>query len=160
MTESERRLIIDLWESRMKIEDIVRMLPCDANTARGYIRALRQEGVLATEKHRRAELTREIIRTAYNNGETNPYNLARTYHLSAYTVKDILVSLGLERQRPKRNYKKRNPTNIAKLCAKTQAICADITAGATVKEIMARYGVTRQYVSLLKKKYFKEKTEQ
>lgn len=155
MTESERRLIIDLWESRMKAEDIVRMLPCDQKTARRYIKALREEGVLAREKHSRAELTREIIRTAYNNGEHNPYVLAKTYHLSAYTVKDILVKLGLERQRPKRNYKKRNPTNIAKLCEKTQAICADITAGATVKEITEKYGVTRQYVSLLKKKYFK-----
>ena len=116
--------------------------------------------MLAREKHHRAELTRELIHTAYNNGETNPYVLAKTYHLSAYTVKDILVGLGLERKRPKKNYKKRNPTNIAKLCEKTQAICADITAGATVKEIMARYGVTRQYVSLLKKKYFKEKTEE
>ena len=34
MTESEKRLIIDLWESRMKVEDIVRMLPCDEKTAR------------------------------------------------------------------------------------------------------------------------------
>lgn len=154
MTESERRLIIDLWESRMRIDEIVKMLPCDQKTARAYIKALKDEGVLAAEKHRSKELTRQVIKTAYENGERNPYELARTYHLSAYTVKDILVSLGLERQRPKRNYKKRNPTNIAKLCAKTQAICADITAGATVKEIMAKYGVTRQYVSLLKKKYF------
>ena len=155
MTESEKRLIIDLWESRMKIADIVKMLPCDEKTAKGYIRALKDEGVLAAEKHRNANITREVIRTAYENGDRNPYELARKLHLSAYTVKDILVKLGLERQRPKRNYKKRNPTNIAKLCEKTQGICADLTAGATVKEIMEKYGVTRQYVSLIKKKYFK-----
>lgn len=157
MTESERRLIIDLWESRMKVEDIVRMLPCDQKTARKYIKALREEGVLAREKHRRAELTREIILTAYNNGETNPYVLAKTYHLSAYTVKDILVSFGLERQRPKRNYKKRNPTDITKLCEKTQAVCDEIRNGVSASAICEKYKVSRQYVSLLKKKYFKNK---
>ena len=50
MTESERRLIIDLWESRMRIDEIVKMLPCDEKTARGYIKALKDEGVLAAEK--------------------------------------------------------------------------------------------------------------
>lgn len=160
MTESERRLIIDLWESRMRIDEIVKMLPCDEKTARGYIKALKDEGVLAAEKHRSKELTRQVIKTAYDNGEHNPYELARTYHLSANTVKTILVSLGLERQRPKRNYKKRNPTDIGRLCVKTQEICAEIANGATAKELTAKYGVTRQYVSLLKKKYFKEKTEE
>lgn len=155
MTESEKRLIIDLWESRMKVEDIVRMLPCDQKTARGYIKALKDEGVLSAEKHRGKELTREIIKTAYENGERNPYVLARTYHLSPYTVKDILVGLGLERHRPKTNYKKRKPTDIAKLCVKTQDICDEIAKGAKPKEITEKYGVTRQYVSLLKKKYFK-----
>lgn len=155
MTESEKRLIIDLWESRMKVEDIVRMLPCDTATARGYIKALRAEGVLTAEKHRGKELTREIIKTAYENGERNPYVLAKTYHLSPYTVKDILVGLGLERHRPKTNYKKRKPTDIAKLCVKTQDICEEIAKGTKPKEITEKYGVTRQYVSLLKKKYFK-----
>lgn len=155
MTESERRLIIDLWESRMKIADIVKMLPCDEKTARGYIKSLKDEGVLAAEKHRNKELTRQVIKTAYDNGEHNPYELARTYHLSANTVKTILVGFGLKRKRPKRNYKKRNPTDIGRLCVKTQEICAEIANGATAKELTAKYGVTRQYVSFLKKKYFK-----
>ena len=155
MTESERRLIIDLWESRMKIAEIVKMLPCDEKTARAYIKALKDEGVLAAEKHRNWAITKQLIKTAYDNGEHNPYELARTYHLSANTVKTILVGFGLERQRPKRNYKKRNPTDIGKLCVKTQDICDEIAKGTKPKEITEKYGVTRQYVSLLKKKYFK-----
>ena len=152
---TEKLRIVRLDGLNLQLEELAEVR--NKKTARSYIKALREEGVLAREKQSRAELTREIIRTAYNNGETNPYVLAKTYHLSAYTVKDILVKLGLERQRPKKNYKKRNQTDITKLCEKTQAVCEEIKNGVVAKDICEKYKVTRQYVSLLKKKYFKEK---
>lgn len=151
MTEQDKTLIQKLWVSRQPISCIIRMLPYPENEARKMVKALREDGTL-TDEVRKKDGTAEIMKL-YHSGVTSPYEIAEKSGYALNTVNDVLQRQKLGRKRPPHNYRKRMPTDITTLNAKTQEIVTALKHGEVSSIIAKKYNVSRQYVSKIKKKY-------
>lgn len=149
MTEQDKNLIIQLWESGEPSSSIIRLLPYNTRTAKSMIMELRQNGVLKGQSGKSRVKTWEKVLQAYNNGITSPYDLSKMFLLKVGTVNTILSNSGLHRIRPKKNYK------AYPIGDKTKEIIEEIKSGETLTEIAKKYGTSRQYVHKLKEKYCK-----
>lgn len=150
MTESETKLVIRLWESGKGIGEIARLLPYKEYIAKKEIAELKRNGVLKGKSGKSQANTQAKVLQAYNDGITNPYEIAETLEIDMRYVNNILCSAKLGRVRPKRNYKQR------KVCENTQAIIEQLKSGKRVREICAEFGVSTQYVYQVKNKFVKE----
>lgn len=148
MTEQDKNLIVRLWESGEPSSAIVRLLPYDTQTAKSMIAKLRQNGVLKGRSGKTQSKTWEKVLRAYNDGITNPYDIAEMFGLKVGTVNTLLSNSRLHRKRPSYNYKP--------LCDKTNEIITQIKSGKSLSEIAKAYGTSRQYVHIVKNKYVKE----
>lgn len=144
MTEQDINLIIRLWESGEPKCVIVKMLPYKPYHIEKKILELRQNGVLKGRSGKTSTKTHDKVLDAYNNGITNPYEIADMLGLSHHTIKEHLNKANLNRTRPKHNYI---------TCDKTRLIRADLESGIKAREIAKKYGVSTQWVHFVKNKY-------
>lgn len=139
MTDSERKKIIDLYESGLpatQIRQLMAMTTADFNKA---ITELKRNGDLPKRK-----TTMEKVAEAYSRGERNPYEICETYGISYGTLRVYKAQMGIKSGRQKRNFRH---------CDRTNAITADLQLGTmTVAEIARKHGVCWQYVKDLKNK--------
>ena len=147
MNEQDKNLIISLWKNGTPTTTIIKLLPYKQVEIKREIAELRQNGVLNGRSGKTRGKTREKVLQAYKDGITNPYELAEMFRLKPSTISSILVGLGLNRTRPKHNYKK------TKKCEKTETILQEIKEGNVLCEIARKHGVSRQYVHKVKKKW-------
>lgn len=145
MTQQDRELIIRLWNNRMSINKIVRMLPYKPTVARQYVKEVKESGALKAEN--RVPTQREIVVTAYKNGMTSPHEISETFDINYNCVQTYLKDAKLQRKRPPKNYKKRNAPE------RRQQIITAINGGKSNAEIAREFGVTRQWVFYIRKKY-------
>jgi DNA-binding CsgD family transcriptional regulator len=146
MTENERRHIVALWESRVPIEQIYRMLPYRRKEAVAMVGELRADGTLKPRK--RAESAVNAVALAWQTETKSPYELAELFGYSVETVQKYLKMSGVRGgKRPTANYKH---------CDKTNAIMADLQEGKPMPQIARTYGVSRQYVHQIKQRMERE----
>lgn len=145
MTQQDRELIIRLWNNRMSINKIVRMLPYSSTVASQYVKEVKASGALKAEN--RAPTQCKIVVTAYKNGMTNPHEIAEHFGYNFDTVQTFLTRAKLNRVRPSKNYKQRTGVD------RTRQIITAINDGKSNAEIARQFGVTRQWVFYIRKKY-------
>jgi transposase len=138
MTESEKKQIVDLWESGMSLPQVKKMIAVDDATFNAAIKEMRANGELSSKR----KGTDEKIIEAYTSGVQNPYKLAEMYGVS-YGYVNLVFHLH-KVKRPKRNWK---------YCDRTNAIVADLSEGAlNHSQIAKKHGVNRQWVYQICKK--------
>lgn len=145
MTQQDRELIIKLWNNRMSINKIVRMLPYSPTVARQYIKEVKESGALKAEN--RVPTQEQLCVMAWQNGMTNPHEIAETFDINYNCVQTYLKDAKLQRKRPSTNYKKRNAPE------RRQQIIQALNDGKSNAEIARQFGVTRQWVYTIRKKY-------
>jgi DNA invertase Pin-like site-specific DNA recombinase len=143
MTDFEIAAIKRQWEAGVSIQKIVKTMPHTKVAAMRMIWRLQDEGVLPARKRKRGA---ELVVEAYKNGMHNPYEIAEQYNYSVYTVRRWLNDAKLERGRPPHNWKQKE------LDAKTKKIIECLESGVGVCETARRFGVTKQWVSQVKKR--------
>lgn len=142
MTASDKTLIIRLWTGGVPIAEICKMLPYKAMHIKEMVGELRKDGTLPPRERGNK---RQLVVDAYNGGMTNPYEIAETYGLTYGTVKAYLFRAGLKRPHPKHQYRPKSNGE------KTAQILAAL-ANKTQSEVARQFGVSRQWVSALKKR--------
>ncbi len=142
MTESDKSLIIRLWNGGVPIAEICKMLPYKALHIKQMVGELRKDGTLSPRVRGNK---RQLVVDAYNGGMTNPYEIAETYGLTYGTVRHYLFKGGVKRPYPKRQYRPKPTTD------KTMEILAALETKSQI-EVARQFGVSRQYVSALKKR--------
>lgn len=145
MTNAERTLIINLWESGHSIEYIAQMLSYPTYKAKQMVRDMRKDGTLKERNVTEIALAR--LTAAYNNGITDPRELARLFGYSLNTTTHYLRLAGIKRGHPPKQYFPKP------LGEKTLAIIRDLESSKmTLSEIAKKHGVSRQYVYQLKER--------
>lgn len=150
MNEQDKKLIIQFWESGLSIRKIVKLLPYKPYHILIAIKELRQNGTIGGKSGKSKEKTWEKVLQAYNNGTTNPHDIAEMFGLKVNTVNVILGNSQLGRKKPKHNYKQ------MEIGEKTRQIIMEIQSGKPLHEIAKAHGTSRQYVHKVKNKYVKE----
>lgn len=150
MTESEKDLIIRLWESGKTIKEIILFFPYPKDYLRNEVRELKKQGVLVGRSGKTKQKTTQKMLDLYNDGIRNPYEIASRLNVCPKYVNNRLSSCHLSRGKPKQNYKPKSVNE------KTAAIINDIKNGKKIKEIASSYDISRQYVYAIKNKYVKE----
>lgn len=153
MTESEKALIVRLWENGQTMEKIIRMLPCSNGKARAYILELQQNGTIKGRSGKTREKTLERVLQAYNGGISNPYEISQELNLAFSTVSIALHELGIRRKRPPHNYKKRKKFAICDLTERVKKVLCELAEGKGVRETARNNGISAQRVSTIKKEY-------
>lgn len=156
MTESEKSLVISLWNSGETMASIIQVLPYSKYRARQEIKQLQQDGILVGRSGKTQSKTKEKILCLYNDGITSPYEIAEILNFKVGTVNTILSNAKLDRKRPEHNYKKRKQTNFNLLCDKTKEIIVSLQEGLSVREVAKKFDVATQYVYEIKGKFVKE----
>ncbi len=147
MTKDEIALVMELWNSGKSVGEIARLLPYKEYIAKREISELKKKGVLKGRSGKSRENTQARVLQAFNDGITSPYEIAEMCGVGVGHIRNVLSQAKVKIQRPKRNYKQR------KLCENTQAIITALKSGKTVREICAEFGVSTQYVYLIKGKF-------
>ena len=143
MTEYEILSIKHQWEAGVPVKQNVLTMPYKKSTSLQHIWKLQDEGVLPPRARKRGE---DLIVEAYKNGMENPYELAETYGYSPNTVKAWLIRAKLGRTRPSQNWKKK------KTSSQTKKIFQCLESGMGISETARKFGVSRQWVSAVKKR--------
>ncbi len=153
MTESDKALIIYMYNNKKRTADIIRMLPYSEREAKRCIRELRQQGLLKRE-NKAAESPQQLaVLRAYNDGMTTVAEIAEGIGGNEQSVRNALSALGVSCKRPKHNYKQRPRYSFAELSEKTQQIITAIQDGKASGDICRQFNISRQYLSEIKKKY-------
>lgn len=147
MTESDKSLIIRLWNGGVPVTQIPKMLPYKLCEGKAMVAELRANGTLAP---RTRESKQELVASAYRNGMKNPYEIAETYGLTYTTVRHYLLRSGIKRPYPKKQYRPKGSQE------RTKQILAALSEKSQ-SEVARQFGVSRQYVSALKKRMEWEK---
>lgn len=142
-------LLIRLWNSNLSIASIIKMIPEKENIIKTHIADLRAKGILLDRK----KSTKESLVLEYQNGETNPYEIAEKYNLSICTVRQYLGCAGLKRKRPSKNYKKREKVKMCNLSEKTKTIINALNSKKSLVQIAKENNVSKQYVAKVRDKY-------
>lgn len=148
MEESIKRKIVSMWESRMSVKAIIRSLPLTEKEALQLVNELKADGTL--QKRDRHKMLEEQVVSEYNRGTTDKTELCAVFGIAKPTLFKIAKNNGIRFVRPAKNHKKRE------LNQKAKYIIEDLRNGVKSKQIQARYGVSRQYVSQLKKRIEEE----
>lgn len=143
MTEREIQSIKNQWDSGVPILQIVRTIPMTKKKAYGAILDLKNRGVL---RERKRKCGVSVVSYFYENVTKNPYEIAEHTGYTVGTVSTYLKRNGISRERPKHNYNKREYSE------NTKEILKCIEAGKTPREICSLFGVSKQWVSRIKKR--------
>jgi DNA invertase Pin-like site-specific DNA recombinase len=133
-------------------------MPCKDFVTRNAIKEMRQKGELA-DRPFKSEITREKVIGLYKSGVTNPYEIAKSFGLSPMTVRNILSHAKLNRERPKHNYKKREPRAYERLCDNTKGIIKLLNSGMTARQVARELDMSTQWVYVIKAKYIDKETD-
>ena len=140
MTEADKAKIISLWENGMTLGQIRQMIAVPSREFDLTVRTMKRNG----EFPKTRKTAEEKVVEAFKGGETNPYVLADTYGVKVSSVKLFLHWNGCKRKRPPLNYVH---------CDRTNAIIEDLREGEISQiEIAKKHGVSRQYVTKIKRK--------
>ena len=101
MTESERKKIIDLYESGMAVTQIQRLMAMTEAEFKRAVTELRASGDLPK---RETNVTMAKVAEALASGETNPFKICEDYGISYDNFRKCKSKLGIKSGRPKRNY--------------------------------------------------------
>ena len=148
MTEQEIRSIKNQWEVGVSISKIVKTMPYQRATAFRKIWELQEKGVLPPRERKRG---RELVIDAYKSGMKNPYEIAETYGYAINSVRNWLSNAGLNRDRPKKNWKKTD-CNQNHYSDRTKEILEHLRGGMGVNRVARVFGVSKQWVSAIKKR--------
>lgn len=154
MTESEKNLVIRLWDSGATIGEIVKLLPYKEYIAKEYIREMKSQGILVGRSGKSQAKTLAKAINLYNSGITNVCEIAELLGMKKRSVETIFRKGNFKRPRPKHNYRETN------ICDKSRAILDDIRQGEmSLSEIARKHNVNRQWVWQLKNKNYKQYNE-
>ena len=158
MTESEKILVVNLWEEKKPIKYIVSLLPYKPYVARKQIKEMVENGELKQRRCRDKERSKNKILEIYNNKTKNIYEIAKETNLSFNYVRDILYRCGIRRKRPEKNYKKRKQTTFEDLSNNSKEILLELKNGKTARQISKEKDISTQWIHKLKSqhKYFIE----
>ena len=145
MTEREKTQIISMWESRLTIEQMIRLIPKPRRVAEKMIADLRADGSLKARSRR--EMLVDKLSAEYISGTTDIYELSKMFDIRPNTVTKYLTEAGFKKGREPKNFKRRE------LNAKAKEILGEfIKDELTDSEIARKFGVSRQYVYQLKQR--------
>lgn len=100
------------------------------------------------EKIRYACKTERTILNLYNNGITNPYEIAKITGYKLSTVQTSISLFGERKDRPKHNYKS---------CKKqTREIIERLKLGESMSQLAKEYGISRQRVHQIKEAWLED----
>ena len=140
MTENEKKQVRALWESGMTLAQIRQMTPIEPRAFDLAVREMKRNGEFPQLRNTCAD---KIIE-AYHRGERNPYAIADTYGVKVNYVYWVLA-------RNKLRLGKK--TRVFVHSERTTAIVEDLKDGALSQvEIAKKHGVSRQYITKIKKK--------
>lgn len=137
--ESEKLLVKRLWNEGESVENIIRLLPYSIGKARRYVRELRESGYLEGSVYRKGKKNIEKYIELYKSG-MSVKEIASMYGLKVGTIYCYL-KINKNNLRDKRYGHGE----------KTKEIINAIKIGKKQCEVVKEYGVSRQYVSALKK---------
>ena len=99
------------------------------------------------KKKYRKGLKKQVVEV-YQSGMTNPHELAEIHNIPYQYVLNILNESNIRLGHPKRHYKH---------CERTNLIIDELKANClSYKDIAEKYGVTRQYISEIKRRFVNE----
>lgn len=141
MTESERKKIIDLYESGMAVTQIQRLMAMTEAEFKRAVTELRASGDLPK---RETNVTMAKVAEALASGETNPFKICEDFGISYDNFRKCKSKLGIKSGRPKRNYCYTD---------KALAVIADLKQGQMrISEIARKNGATWDFVYKWKKR--------
>jgi intein-encoded DNA endonuclease-like protein len=154
MEEIENK-IKSLWDNGESIEKIAKQLGIKRWHAVKKIKELRESGKINfIERNKNKKISSKIL-NLWNNGVTNPYEIAKIVNTSKNVVYKSLTENNIKIERPKKNYRVRGKTKIENLSYKTKMILKEIENGKSKIEIAKKYGVSRQWVYSIEKVHIK-----
>lgn len=140
MTESEKSSIVSLWESGMTLGQIRQMVAVGRREFADTIREMKRNGEFPNIR----KTSGDKIVEAYHRGERNPYEIAEQYGVQPDYVYWVLKTNKLRLGRKTRNFVHTERTN---------EIVEDLQEGKLSQaEIARKYGVSRQYITKMKRK--------
>ena len=140
MTESEKYRIVSLWESGMTLGQIRQLMAMTSAEFKRAIAEMKRNG----EFPKTRKTAEEKVVEAFQRGERNPYAIAEEYGLSVHSVRSFLGWNKCHKGKKTRNWVH---------CERTDAIVEDLKEGALSQaEIARKYGVSRQYITKMKRK--------
>lgn len=140
MTEIEKSRIVSLWESGMTLGQIRQMVAVGRVEFADTVREMKRNGEFPTTR----KTAEEKVVAAFQRGDRNPYAIAEEYGLSVHSVRSFLGWNKCHKGKKTRNWVH---------CDRTDAIVEDLQEGAlSQSEIARKYGVSRQYITKMKRK--------
>ena len=140
MTEQDKKKIVALWQSGMTLGQIKNLFPVKILEYKATIREMKANGEFPKER-KNAE---QKVVEAFQRGERNPYKIAEEYGLSVHSVRSFLGWNKCHKGKKTRNWVH---------CERTDAIVEDLQEGKLSQaEIARKYGVSRQYITKMKRK--------
>lgn len=144
MTESERKQVITLWDNRVPIYQIIRMLPYPEKKATQMLKEMRTDGTLKPRDDKPTMIDK--VCNAYRNGEHNPYKLAEMFGKTHKTINQYLAMGGIKKGKAEHHWQPKPKGD------KANVIIEELRKGEkTQYRIAKEYGVSRQYVNELKR---------
>lgn len=140
MTEQDKKKIVALWQSGMSIVQIKDLFPVKFQEYKATIKEMKANGEFPTER----KTAEQKVVEAFQRGERNPYKIAEEYGLSVHSVRSFLGWNKCHKGKKTQNWVH---------CDRTDAIVEDLQDGALSQaEIARKYGVSRQYITKMKRK--------
>ena len=140
MTETDKKKILDYWESGLPLTQIRRMMAVSAVEFRAAVKEMKGQGQFPIRK-----TTIDKVADAYSRGERNAVEICQNYGISYGALRVYKSRLGIKTGRPPRNYKHSE---------RTLAIIDDINEGKmSIAEIARKNGVSWTYAKKVKTKF-------
>lgn len=143
MSEIDKARIASLWREGMTLAQIRQITAVNPREFDLAVREMKRKGELGAKRKTCAD---KII-DAYHRGERNPYVIAEQYGVKTRYVYDVLLRNKLHLGKKTRNFVHTERTN---------AIVEDLNDGELSQvEIARKHGVSRQYITKIKRKLVK-----
>lgn len=154
MTENEKQLVIKWWNSGETISSIAKMLPYREHTALKEIRALKKDGTLKGHSGKTQETVLKKMVDIYLNETKDKREIAKIIGLDVRTVQRYLRKAPIKIERSPRIV-----LNGYNKSEKTKNIIKQLQDGKKQNYIAEEFGVSKQYVSIVKHKFVAKKGE-
>lgn len=149
MREADVLEIKKKWDAGVSMRQIIRTMPYKKHITARCIWELQNQGVLQ-ERGRKNGM--EAVVDTYKSGIHNPYEIAEMHGYTVSTVRTYLskAKLGRPLHENGKNWVKRECDE------RTLEILASLESGVGVNETARRFGVSKQWVSFVKRRSEKE----
>lgn len=140
MTDSEKNKVLTLWQSGMTLGQIRQLMAMTSAEFKRAIAEMKRNG----EFPKTRKTAEQKVVEAFQRGERNPYAIAEEYGLSVHSVRSFLGWNKCHKGKKTRNWVH---------CDRTNEIVEDLQEGVLSQaEIARKYGVSRQYITKMKRK--------